>query len=280
MTTTLSRQADSGVEGPPYTLHQWVGRIVRPKLRLRELLFGADWDAVSARLEAEAITESVHRAVELLDDTPDIAADQLGGCELGLVSVELASLYHSEFHYLASPRPEGVHLGLHAPGQPPACVLSFAPFDLDHLTPQLPAGIRPDQILVLTRQVTVGNAPRNTWSYTFARACRWLRAHRPATRLLITYLDPNLGFAGASYLAANWSYFGDERKGRYVFVDGVPVTNRELVARYGTARYDDLAERLGGRVRRTDCPLVPLKLLMFPLDRRRPRPPVTGGQAT
>ena len=35
--------------------------------------------------------------------------------------------------------------------------------------------IAPDQVLMLTRQVTAGPAPPNTWSYTFRRACAWLR---------------------------------------------------------------------------------------------------------
>jgi hypothetical protein len=86
--------------------------------------------------------------------------------------------------------------------------------------------------------------------------------------MVLTYLDRNLGFSGASYLATNWALLGSEAKGRYVFIDGTPVTNRELIQRFGTARFDDLAARLGDRVARTTCPLLPLSLFGYCLHRR------------
>ncbi len=84
----------------------------------------------------------------------------------------------------------------------------------------------------------------------------------------MTYLDTNVGFCGSCYLAANWYLFGAEKKDRYVFVDGIPVTNRQLVSRFGTARFDDLIGLLGERVTRTTCPLIPLRLYAFFLNRR------------
>jgi hypothetical protein len=104
------------------------------------------------------------------------------------VHVDIAARMHSAYHYLDSPRVDGLNLGLWPPGprDVPVCLLSFSPFDLDHLSSSLPYGIRPDQVLVLTRQVTIGPSPPNAWSYTFGKACRWLRAHQPASLMLLT----------------------------------------------------------------------------------------------
>jgi len=179
-----------------------------------------------------------------------------------LIGGDVAAYYQTEFHYLASPRLDAIHLGL-GERTAPICLMSFSPFDLEHLTGLLPDGVRPGSVVVLSRLVTVGDVPRNTWTYAFGRACRWFREYRSDIRMVLTYLDPNLGFKGASYRAANWKLLGEEPKGRYVFVDGVPIANRELIRLYGTARFDYLQALLGSRVERTTAPLQPLSVFGF-----------------
>ena len=187
------------------------------------------------RHELSRLAEHLRRFLASVEDIPSISPSELRSCQIAEESAELAAVYQEQLHYLSSPRADGIHLGLRTGGHLPACLLSFGPFDLEHLTPLLPFGIKAEQVLVLTRQVTVGDVPRNTWSFTFGRACRWLRVNRSEVRMVMTYLDTNVGFCGSCYLAANWYLFGAEKKDRYVFVDGIPVTNRQLVSRFGTA---------------------------------------------
>jgi hypothetical protein len=76
--------------------------------------------------------------------------------------------------------------------------------------------------------------------------------------LLITYLNPNLGFTGASYKASNWHVIGIELGNRYAYLDGRYITDRRLAA---LAR-DELA-----RVEYSQMQFRPL--LIYGRDRRR-----------
>jgi hypothetical protein len=241
-------------------------------LRLHALRLSEAGEA-EARSELTRVAENFRLKLAEWPEFGAVEDSALDSSPMRMVDSSVAARYHADLHYLTSARPEGVHLGLFAADRDlPFTLLSFVAFDLDHLRPHLPDGTLPEQVLVLARQVTVGTTPANAWSFAFGRACRWLRRNRPEVRLLITYLDVNLGFRGASYRAANWRAVADEPKGRYVFVDGTPITNRELVQRFGTARFDDLVTILGSRITRTAVPLRPLSVLGYALlhpDRRR-----------
>jgi hypothetical protein len=73
----------------------------------------------------------------------------------------------------------------------------------------------------------------------------------PTPRLLLTYLDPNVGFTGGIYQADNWTLLGWERKKRYLYLDGEYITDREAIRRYGTADFAALTVRLGSRLERS-----------------------------
>lgn len=246
-------------------LPRWSTRVLRPKHHLWTLRSGGESSATAAECELGLLAERFRKALRAFGSVPEMPLDRFRSAGFGLVGGDVAAFYQTEFHYLASPRSDAIHLGL-GERVSPACLMSFSPFDLEHLTGMLPDGVRPESVVVLSRQVTVGDVPRNTWTFAFGRACRWFRAHRPDIRMVLTYLDPNLGFEGASYRAANWTLLGKEPKGRYVFVDGIPVPNRELMRLYGTARFDDLQVLLGSRVERTTMPLQPLCVFGFVLQ--------------
>lgn len=242
----------------------WATRVLRPKHRLWTLRSACADDSAAAERELILLAERFRTALTAFGEIPAILPGDFQSTAFGLVRCDVAAYYHTNFHYLSSPRPDAIHLGL-GDSTAPTCLMSFSPFDLEHLTGLLPGGVRPENVLVLSRQVTVGDVPRNTWTFAFGRACRWLREHRPGVRMVLTYLDPNLGFRGASYRAANWTLLGQEPKGRYVFVDGVPVPNRELIRLHGTARFDYLQALLGSRTERTTIALQPLSVFGFML---------------
>ncbi len=221
-------------------------------------------ERAAARLEASArhILEEFH---ELLGRT-----FSLERAHLEPVDSKRAQAIHEHCHYLGSARPEGLHLGLVSDREGDHATLlavaTLSPFDLRHITSQLPPGLLPGEILVLSRQVTFPWSPRNTATFTLSRIRRYLRESRPGVRMLFTFLDPNLGFSGATYRADNWARLGREHKKRYLYVDGNYVTDRHLIRTYGSAAWEKLAPILGCRLDRSRPPLAPLVLYGCFLD--------------
>jgi hypothetical protein len=79
-------------------------------------------------------------------------------------------------------------------------------------------------------------------------------------------VNPNLGFDGASYKAANWMLFGREAGTRYGYLGDDYITDRE-VAR--------LSERERAEVVYSMMPLAPLTIFGRWLQRRDRRRDVT-----
>jgi hypothetical protein len=173
---------------------------------------------------------------------------------------------HERFHYLRSYR-QGRHIAGLVEGRV-AVLLTFSPLDLDALRMTLPPGLKGAEALVLSRVYATAWAPRNSLSRMLACAARLLRASDPRPRLLLTYLNPGIGFDGASYKAANWRLFGREHGTRYAYLDQSYVTDRELTARFGTSHGPALAHLLGPRIAFSSMPLQPLQMYALALDGR------------
>ena len=58
--------------------------------------------------------------------------------------------------------------------------------------------------LELSRWLLTPEAGKNAGSWMMARAVRWIRAHFPRVRVLVSYSDPGHGHTGALYRACNW----------------------------------------------------------------------------
>lgn len=177
-----------------------------------------------------------------------------------------ARLLHERFHYLRSYRP-GLHLAGFA-GDRVAVLLTFSALDLTPLSMALPAGVAEGDALVLSRVYTTAWAPRNSLSRTLSEAVSFLRETDSPPRILLTYLNPGLGFDGASYKAANWSLFGSEHGTRYAYLDRSYVTDRELTRSYGTSDAAILKTRLGPRIAFSSMPLRPLEVFALGLNGR------------
>jgi hypothetical protein len=190
---------------------------------------------------------------------------------LDLVDSDLAQAVHRAFHYLGSPRREGIHLGLYAEclgrrrhGLVSAVTLS--PFDLWHIKDALPFAIRPEEVLVLSRLFAFASAPHNTVSFTLGRVFAWLKTRTPHIKALVSYLNPNLGFRGTVYKATNWKVLGEEAKSRYLYIGGNYVTDRYAIHTYGTADPVKLSGILGSVFSTSVQPLHPLRLFIYFLD--------------
>jgi len=121
--------------------------------------------------------------------------------------------------------------------------------------------------MVLSRVLSIDSAPRNAFSFTFARVLPALLELRPGLDLILTYVNPNLGFTGASYLAANWTLFAKEQT-HYAYLDGAHITMRELSRRFGGTEYAALCRQLGSRLSLSVQPLSPLLIFAYPTSSR------------
>jgi hypothetical protein len=138
---------------------------------------------------------------------------------------------------------------------------TLSPMDIGNLEPLFPVEDSRKRCLVLSRLFAFDWAPRNTISFLLGQMSRWAASEAPEVDWLLTYLNPNLGFTGASYQASNWSLIL-EMAVRYAYLDDDYITFRALMAvppeRRQALRYSQYA-------------LQPLKLFRYGLRRKEPR---------
>jgi hypothetical protein len=162
----------------------------------------------------------------------------------------------SRFHYLRSFREDSTNLAAIYKHRIVA-LCSISPLDLQQLGRNLPIDSA-QQVAVISRVFAFDWAPRNVLSYLLSRA-QQSRVVGEEVRLLLTYLNPHMGFTGASYKAANWQRLGIEFGTRHAYLRGRYITDRRL-ARLSTS---ELRE-----VEFSRMPLKPLLILGRFLDRR------------
>jgi hypothetical protein len=139
---------------------------------------------------------------------------------------ETARIIHERFHYIGTFR-AGRHFATFCNSQDsiPAALATVSPMDVLKLRSYVGSG-RADNSLLLARVFAFRWAPRNSISFLLGGIARRLRKEKLADTL-ITWVNPNLGFGGSSYRAANWSLIGSEPF-IYRYIDGNYVTAREV----------------------------------------------------
>lgn len=195
---------------------------------------------------------------------PPAKQPTLAELDVSLLEAREARPILDHFHYLRSYREDSLTVGALYRGRV-AAICSISPLDLPLLTDPLPTVGR-QEVMVISRVFAFDWAPRNVVSYLLARAEK-TRAVSERGRLLLTYLNPNLGFAGASYKAANWLPYGREKGTRYAYLRGCYITDRRIARLPSTERK---------HVEYSQMSLRPLILLCRPLDKRLYRSHVKG----
>lgn len=181
------------------------------------------------------------------------------------VAPETTAFVTQRFHYLRSPRRDARGYGLFTSAGRLVALCTSSPLDVPSLTDMLERhGRNPSNARVLSRVFAFEGTPKNSISYLLARAGE--RERRFDVRDYLTYVNPNLGFSGASYKASGWSVLGDEPGTTYRYLDGRYVTDRQLAVLFG--KHDDLVYRalLGRRFGVSEMPLAPLLVFHRRLD--------------
>ena len=181
-----------------------------------------------------------------------------------IIDAPIAKIIHERFHYLGSFRNDGIHLGFRSQDEDKVIsLITLSPFDLDHIYPYVPTGVSISEIMVVSRIYSFDWSPRNTISYMLKRTNQFLYENHRNIKMLITYLNPNIGFTGSSYKASGWNLFGKEGGTRYSYLDGNYITDRELVKIFGTSASDVLINKEPNRFEVTKINLAPLSIFSF-----------------
>jgi hypothetical protein len=118
------------------------------------------------------------------------------------------------------------------------------------------ASFRPERSRVLSRVFAFPHVPPNAISTLLSRIAR--KQKLLGVDLLLTYVNPNVGFTGASYRASNWTLIGGEPIHAYCYVDERYITNRELDRKFGSHDPARLSYLLGPRFASSVMVLSPL----------------------
>lgn len=165
----------------------------------------------------------------------------------------------THLHYLRSARPGSVNFALvdRTSGSPIA-LCSATQLDWARLGRAIESayGVPVDRVWDISRVYSFDVAPYNAISNLLAHVRRWIRAECPGVQLLVTTVDPNLGFTGASYRAANWQEWLRIRPRPYLYLNRQYVSPRQLRQQFGTANWQELRDDRGVRIELSKAKLL------------------------
>lgn len=152
-------------------------------------------------------------------------------------------------HYLRNSRPGAVNYALVDTEGRPVTLCSVSPLEWKRVGKQITKqfGVPMEAVRDVSRVYSFDSAPFNAISFLLARVRHHIRKVSPEVRLLSTAVDPNLGFTGTSYLAANWQRWMTIKARPYMYFDECYVTPRQLRTRFETTNVDLLKNTYPGQ---------------------------------
>jgi hypothetical protein len=150
----------------------------------------------------------------------------------------------ASLHYLRNaPRRGSRNFALVEPEKRfPVTICSVSPFEWtlvgNHILSEF--GIPQEMIRDVSRVYSCDAAPPNAISSLLSRVRTSLNG---TVDLLVTAVDPNLGFRGASYRAAGWQLWLTVQPRPYLYHNSRYASPRQLRQRFGTSNLDELEAR-------------------------------------
>jgi len=162
-----------------------------------------------------------------------------------------ADLLFQSLHYLRSARKGSLNFALVDPKEKrPVSLVSLSPLEWACVKNEICGRTRllPETVWEVSRMYSVDDAPTNSISYLLGKVRIHLRQRSGCSiELLATTVDPNLGFTGSSYRAANWQHWMSVKARPYIYEWGTYVTPRQLREWYGTSNVSMLKSKYPGR---------------------------------
>ncbi|GAA1652138.1 hypothetical protein GCM10009744_50030 [Kribbella alba] len=171
---------------------------------------------------------------------------------------EAAAIF-SHLHYLRSARAGSRNFALVDPVNGlPVSLCSVSPLEWLRVGRQLQTqfGVPRERVWDVSRVYSFDVAPSNAISFLLAKVRNVFRTEVRDVDLLTTAVDPNLGFTGSSYRAANWHRWMSIQARPYLYVDRLYASPRQLRQRFGTANLSELQVRHGAVVEQSRAKLL------------------------
>lgn len=240
---------------------------VEPRaLNVRALLHLPRVAGQSGRLTRRQLDAELRNcAVGLRADQAEIRdlvpTDEYALQDLRFVSYDAgnAARIFGRLHYLRSARSGSKNYALVDPLHGlPVTLCSVSPLEWAVVGKQLRNQFRlaPDRVWDVSRVYSFDTAPGNAISYLLAKVRAALRQSEPEIELLTTAVDPNLGFTGSSYRAANWQRWMSISPRPYLYLDGRYISPRKLREDFGTANLATIRARSGAVVEQSRTRLL------------------------
>jgi hypothetical protein len=219
-------------------------------LTVRSLLHLPLWAHSSGRIQRKDVVAELHRNASRLWGDYHAIEHLIPKDEYSLKDLRFTPLadgtadeIFSRLHYLRSARAGSLNFALVDPvHERPVTLCSVSPLEWALVSRQLrtqfdlPPGVAWD----VSRVYSFDVAPPNAISFLLAKVRQVMRTVTDA-RVLTTAVDPNLGFVGASYRAANWQQWMSVQPRPYLYVDGRYTSPRQLRLQYGGANLAELS---------------------------------------
>jgi hypothetical protein len=145
-------------------------------------------------------------------------------------------------HYLRNSRAGAVNYALVDRAGRPVTLCSVSPLEWKLVGKQITKqfDVPMEAVRDVSRVYSFNSAPTNAISYLLSRVRNHIRKTSPEIQLLSTAVDPNLGFTGTSYLAANWNRWMTVKARPYMYFDECYVTPRQLRTQFDTTNVAQL----------------------------------------
>jgi hypothetical protein len=188
-----------------------------------------------------------------------IAKFQLPDLDFEVIDSSRALPILTSLHYLRGSRPDSLYFALVDPIERlPVILCSMSPLQWKCVGKQLSAqfSIPQEAVWDVSRVYSMDSAPPNAISSLLSKLRIYIRRNMPSVELLVTAVDPNLGFTGVSYRAANWQQWMIVRARPYLYEKDHYVSPRQLREHYGTASLIDLQAKYPRRFQQSKARLL------------------------
>jgi hypothetical protein len=207
------------------------------------------------RISAEQLRNDVRVANGL------VPVEKFSLCDLAFDEVDSSRASHilKSLHYLRSARPGSLYFALVDPvDKLPVSLCGISPLQWECVAREIRGqfAIGPERVWDVSRVYSINGAPPNAISSLLSRVRTYVRRNLSSIDLLATAVDPNLGFTGSSYRAANWQQWMTVKARPYLYDSGRYVSPRQLRARYGTVNLVDLQTKYPRRFQKSKARLL------------------------
>ena len=175
---------------------------------------------------------------------------ELGELRFAQIPADQAEAIFSRLHYLRSGRLNSLNFALIDPCDGlPITLCSLSRLEWRRIASQIQARfeVPSDRIWDISRVYSRNGAPPNAISFLLSKVRAALRHSDHDIELFVTAVDPNLGFLGSSYRAANWQQWFTVQARPYLYYERRYISPRQLRQEFGTSNLADLQVKNPGR---------------------------------